>query len=257
MKFSLKRTPALIKRDILCLFSSKARTEKRADEDQQRARLEMKPCAEVLAVSTTPAREQVPQTPVRSPIAPTASPKTIEPWSASKDTTNTATFDSGSSPITPPSTATTGYSTSLPTTYGAAMAFFDYWYKQQHPNISIPESERNLFRGVIITLAIALLNCFEEPIYSSLIGFRPEEVRVPYSRRALEQILASLTDDRIDAQRLAENLLSVTGPDLLGSLSPREFMTRIGYAKTRITDHESYALHDGFHRLLSEDRQLC
>ncbi|KAL1612891.1 hypothetical protein SLS60_001121 [Paraconiothyrium brasiliense] len=218
----------------------------------------MKPCAEVSATSTTPAQEQVPQTPVRSPIAPTSSPKVNEPQSASKDTTHTVpTFDSGSSPITPPSSATTEYDTSLPTTYDAAMAFFDRWYKKQHPNASIPESERNLFRGIVITLTVALLKCFKEPIYSPLIGYRPEEYRVAYSRRALEQILASLTDDRTDAQRLAEHLLSVADANLLGPLSPREFMTRIGYAKTRITDHESYALHKEFHRLLSDDLRLC
>ncbi|KAF2450572.1 hypothetical protein P171DRAFT_503146 [Karstenula rhodostoma CBS 690.94] len=125
-KFSFSKTPALIKRDIACLFSSKARAEKRAEEERQRARLEMKPCAQVVAPITTITQEQVPQTPVRSPTAPI---KVIEPHSASKDTATTfPTFDSGSSPITPPSTAATSLVsfTNLPTTYGAAVAYFEH-----------------------------------------------------------------------------------------------------------------------------------
>jgi hypothetical protein len=258
-KFSFKTTPALIKRDIVSFFSSKARVEKRAEEERQRARLEMKPRAQPIVSNTAPAEEQAPQTPVRSPIAPASSPKAAEPHSASKDTTTTfPTFDSSSNPITPPSTAVTELSLvkNLPTTYDAAMAYFEHWFKRQHPNGSIPQQERNMFRGVTIIITIALLKCFKEATYSPLIGFRPDEFRVPYHPHILEQILASLTNDRQDAQQLAEKFLSMTSFDSLDSTSPLDFLRRIGFAETRITDAESYLLHDKFQRLLCQDLEF-
>ncbi|KAF9729082.1 hypothetical protein PMIN06_003296 [Paraphaeosphaeria minitans] len=255
-KFSFSKTPTLIKRDIVCLFSSKARAEKRAEEERHSARLEMKPCA-----SSTPAQEQAPQTHVCSPTAP----KAIAPHSASKDTsTPRQTVDSGSSPNTPPSTAATSVvsithlpATYLPTTYGAAMAYFELWFKAQHPNIMIPPSERNVFRGVVVVLYIVLLKCFKDATYSPLIGFRPDEFRLPYNPRVLELILAGLTDDRQDAQQLAESFLSITDSHSLGPICPRDFLSRIGVAKMRITEAESQLLHKGFERLLGHNGELC
>jgi hypothetical protein len=258
-KFSFKRTPALIKRDIVCLFSSKARGEKRTEEERQRARLQMKQCAQPITSSTAPAQEQVPQTPVRLSIVPTSSHEATEPHSASKDTTATfPTFDTDSSPITPSSTAATeiSFAKNLPTTYDGAMAYFEHWFKQQHPNGNIPRTERDMFRGVTIIITIALLQCFQEAAYSPLIGFRPDEFRVAHNPCVLERVLASLTDDRRDAHQLAENLLSLAGCDSLDYDCPREFLRRIGFAKTRISDAESYLLHDRFQRLLGHDLEF-
>lgn len=255
-KFSFSTTPALIKRDIVCLFSRKARAEKRAKEERQRTRLEMKPCVQGSASNTIPAQAKAPQTPVRSQTAP----KAAEPHSASKETISTRpTFDSCSSPNTRPTTAATSLvsATKLPTTYGAAMAYFDFWYLCKHSNVSIPQPEREMFRGIVIVLHIALLKCFKEATYSPLIGFRPDEFRLPHNPSVLAYILARLTDDRQDAQQLAEDLLSIIDVDLPDLIYPEEFFRRVGFAKTRITDVESNMLHKGFEGLLGRNGKLC
>lgn len=114
-----------------------------------------------------------------------------------------------------------------------------------------------MFRGVVIVLYIALLKYFKEATYSPLIGFRPEEFRLPHNPRVLELILDCLTDDRQDAQKLAEHFLSIVSLHSLDPVHPREFLSRIGDAKTRITDAESYIIHEGFQRLLGYDGELC
>ncbi|KAF1971675.1 hypothetical protein BU23DRAFT_179088 [Bimuria novae-zelandiae CBS 107.79] len=235
-KFSLKKTPALIKRDMRRLFRSRGRAEKCAEETQQRARLEMDLNLETpvfYRYSNTTTQERVPLGLAYPLITPTRTPRAAEPQSMDTITTSeskSSNFPSPSTAITEPSSDTS------PHTFNGA-PFFPWDSAEDHW----------VDHGALTILRIALRACSE---HNDI-----DEVGGAYET-TLWKIISTLHKDsnHEDSTSVALAILSLADINFPSSWHTRAFLHRIGHPSTPITTEETGFIHSAFGRILRNDR---